>query len=42
MVTTDEPNQEWLRQSELECEDKLSKTNATFEAGKQFRFYINV
>ncbi|XP_031638128.1 calcitonin gene-related peptide type 1 receptor isoform X1 [Contarinia nasturtii] len=34
MVTTDEPNQEWLRQKELECDESLRKINTTFEAGK--------
>lgn len=40
MMTTVEPIDELLQQKKLECQERLNKTNETFEPGKQFRFYM--
>lgn len=36
MMTTVEPIDELLLQKKLECQEKLNKTNESFEPGKQF------
>lgn len=36
MMTTVEPIDELLQQKKLECQEKLNKTNESFEPGKQF------
>lgn len=34
MLTTDEPNEEWLQLKKLECLEQLNKTTETFKEGK--------
>lgn len=36
MMTTVEPIDELLQQKKLECQEKLNKTNESFEPGKPF------
>lgn len=40
MMTTVEPIDELLLQKKLECQEKLNKTNESFEPGKQFSMVL--
>lgn len=41
MMTTVEPIDELLLQKKLECQEKLNKTNESFEPGKQFMVFYS-